>query len=158
MLLQLKRAFLLAVFLFVVATANLDHPWLDRLWTGLAVLGLDISMTPVTVDMSLLSSSSDEAVYLRDLKLALLQSDQSEAISLDLRGLDLHKEKLPLLLMLEFFHSRSSYELYKRAFCRTMTRRFPKTTAFELIARPLHQNDPSIGLNRIYPCDEEGET
>ncbi len=62
--------------------------------------GLDVGMTPLTIDMSMMSGEEDRPLYEKELTLTLLESD-GKHLDVNPYRLHLYRHKIPMILFFE---------------------------------------------------------
>jgi len=136
------------------------HPWGpfkpvgDRLWAGLAQLGLDVSITPLTADMTLMREWKDGSYYQRQAQF-WIRSQANGAVqwvesSWD--PLDFHGVRIPLLLMLELVREGVPASGHVRGICTQLKRRWEGAEAFRVELVPAHPEDSRLGLSTVWEC------
>ena len=94
---------LLAVTIVLLAILSLNFTEGEvfrRTYQGLQTLGIEVSMTPLTFDMSLMTDGEGKSTYGKSLVLRVRTSQGTE-LSVDPRRLDFYRHKIPLLLFQE---------------------------------------------------------
>lgn len=154
---QWRPAILGAWIILIVLAAH--QRWLGPSagWTFAVVapLGMDISMTPLTVDMMYGDDIGERPPYARRMELTLLLTNGTE-VSLPLREASLPLFKLPFLLGAELgppahlgfggFHNRG--------LCRALAYSGWSALSFKVTSDPAVVSDPLLGLNQAYRCSQ----
>lgn len=155
--LQPRPLLLAMLWLWILLAA---HPWGafkpmgDRLWSGLSKLGLDISLTPLTADMTLMGDWKGGAFYPRKARLWIRQGSGNEARWLEAAWPDIHfyGVRIPLLLLSELVQDGSPTGAHVRGICIQLQRSWQGTHAFKLELDPASPGDPRLGLGTEWEC------
>jgi hypothetical protein len=149
---QLVRVLFILLISLIFISAHFDHPYLFGLWRGLHAVGLDISMTPITIDMSVFNSHlKPQEFYSRSFLIGYTDQKGQEH-EIDFSDLKLHFHKLPLLLMLEQVQWQGNEREHLRVFCRNMNSSFEPMIRFKIFAKPDLEHP---GFNSYFSCEEQ---
>lgn len=93
--------FILLILIGVLSIGfPVKNPLSDIVFIPFRILGIDVSMTPITADMSMMSDSEGSSIYKIDFGIKLQFVNGTEKY-LDPNDLDLYLHKLPTILYFE---------------------------------------------------------
>lgn len=123
-------SFLLMSVLSMGLPFNVNLPLLS--YDTLRMFGLDVAMTPFTVDMYMMMDKNNIPIYKSEIGLRVY-SENGVVKELDPQDLDLHLQKVPLNLYYELLSSRINLPETKFFICKSLKSRFKiPLTGFEL--------------------------
>lgn len=115
----LKRLLLVGILSGILFSAHFESYFL---WRLLATLGLDVSMTPVTVDMMFLSQSpASPQAYRGNYSLRWQSLDKSQVLPLEQWGF--YELKIPVLLMMELVENKVKVDGHVASVCSSLKRK-----------------------------------
>lgn len=122
----------------------------ERAYESLLPLGLDVSMTPLTYDMSMLTTENSQN-YSKKHNLILFSGHLRTTISPG--ELKLYNHKIPIILYYEMLYYGMDVVENRYALCNQF-QTFLKTkiTGFQLFQEELEGNDLYKGFNEIISC------
>lgn len=145
------------VFIFILLLSVLsiglpfDHPLWAPSYRFLRFFGLDVSMTPITVDMSMMTDEHGQLVYAKDFSLELFLENKNIR-EVFFQELDFYRHKVPLNLYFEILGNGGSMPEGKTYLCRAFSELSPvKVTGFMLKTRK--RKDSSRGFNELQKCN-----
>jgi hypothetical protein len=142
---------LIAIVLSAHPFGPLQRP-AEALWRPLALMGLDISMTPFTSDMALMvDPGTGRQLGVRNMFIEYsLGGTEQRAQWPDL---EFYRFRLPALLFVDL-HANGFVSLgHVRTLCRYLTSKFGEVEAFNLKLDPMMPQDSSMGLNKWWRCE-----
>lgn len=123
---KVYRWLLAFIFSVIVISAHYDN---YVLWRILVTLGIDISMTPLTVDMMYMSESRISPRKYEDEYSIFWKSNDDEGV-FAMNDLDFYEFKIPLHLMMELVLNNVRVDGHVDAVCRSLKRKTGKTITF----------------------------
>ena len=146
------RAFLIPVLLLSVLSIGFpwSTPYGDLSYSFLRKIGLDVPMTPMTVDMAMMSDANGKFVYEKVLKLKVYDGLKHSLI-VDPKVLNFHLHKIPLILYYEVLARGGNMPEGRVFICRSLSDLMNfEITGFEINAE--FRDQVSKGLNELQSC------
>lgn len=146
---QLRIVLLVAVWVSIVIAAHPEGVLSSLghfLWRGLVPVGMDVSMTPLTADMTLMLDQNEKAFYQRQITFEVLESEAWRKISWN--QLSFYGVRVPLLLMLELVEGGVDVKGHVHGICYHLN----NPAAFRVRMNPIQTADEKLGLGREWKC------
>lgn len=143
--------FLLLLGIFISAHEILPKELNNKLGNFLAMLGLDVAMTPLTTDMLLMQEpSSNSSYYQRNINLIVFDQVSEKKIPWELLGF--YQVRIPLQLMSEYASTDMGAKGFVHAICFQLKKIEDNILAFKVELLPSKPDDALYGLNKIWKC------
>lgn len=94
-----------------------DNPISNFTYVVLRRFGLDVAMTPITYDMSIMTDDENEVIYQNPLDIVVVTRSDERMI---LNDLDFYRHKIPLILYFEILGYGGSLPEGKVFLCRSL--------------------------------------
>ena len=122
----------------------------EKAYYTLLPLGLDVSMTPFTYDMSMWSTEESQT-YSKKIDIILF-SNHSKTI-VDPKDLKFYNHKIPIILYYEMLYYNMDIVENKYALCHEFQKLLDiKITGFQLFQAKVEKNDLYKGFNETIYC------
>ena len=122
----------------------------NGVWAWLVPWGLDVAMTPLTADMTLMHENRGDSFYRRTARVMRLGSSGWEQVPWSDVGF--YEVRVPLLLMAEVVANQWRVEGHVAGVCWQLNRRWPGTRAFRYELLPARPADERLGLSKDWSC------
>lgn len=119
-------------------------------WQILAPFGLDLSMTPLTYDMTLMSDPTKDSYYRRQAEFQWQRAGTWESV--DWSRLSFHGVLIPAHLMLELVSYETNVEGHVHGICYQLRLQQPDVQAFRIRLNPPSPHDSQLGLGQTWFC------
>ena len=145
-----RLIFIICLLLSVLSIGfPISNPLSDFVFVPLRILGIDVSMTPITSDMSMMSDSEDVPIYKTNLGLRIFLKN-GKVRDVYPRELDLYYHKLPIILYYEILGYGGDMPEGRAYLCHSLTTfTDDKVSSFFLWTEKEHAR---YDFNKIQEC------
>lgn len=146
------RFYFLSFVLFLVVTIGIpvDNPVTQFSYRLMRRLGIDVSMTPITFDMSMMTDEKGKLVYEKAFDLMIFSNGESPRV-VETRDLDFYRHKVPINLYYEILGYGGIMPEGKTFMCRAFQEFSEgRITGFMLLMRK--QDQAARGFNELQSC------
>ncbi|OYZ18102.1 MAG: hypothetical protein B7Y39_14135 [Bdellovibrio sp. 28-41-41] len=155
-MLKLKPIILSILLILIVVSAHDILP--DKanyiLWRAIARIGIDVAMTPLTADMSLMMEPSEAtSFYQRKISIVGTTKDSEQPFAWD--SLGFYEIRLPILLFTEYAANEAGSLGFTNAICFQLKKLKPELISFRIDLKPPRETDLPLGLNKNWICKNE---
>jgi hypothetical protein len=119
-------------------------------WSWLVPWGLDVAMTPLTADMTLMREGRQDSYYRRTPRFSR-RTDQGWQ-ELDWNQIGFYQVRVPMLLMAEVVANGWRVEGHVHGICWQLNQRWPDSKAFKVELLPVRGSDQRLGFSREWSC------
>jgi hypothetical protein len=126
-----------------------SNPLSDFVFVPLRIFGIDVSMTPLTVDMSMMSDAKNVPIYRTDLRIKVFSKDGG-LIDLKPSDLNLYLHKLPIILYYEILGQGGDMPEGRVFLCRSFEKLLNKKISSFLIWTDIKH--AQFGFNQNQEC------
>ena len=127
----------------------ISNPLSDFVFIPLRILGIDVSMTPITTDMSMMSDANNVPLYKTNLGLTIILKNGTVR-DISPRELDLYDHKIPIILYYEILGYGGDMPEGRAYLCKSFTALTENmVSGFFLWTKSEHAR---YGLNEIQEC------
>lgn len=116
------------------------------LWKGLAQVGMDISMTPLTADMTLMLGKDQKSFYQRKIYFEISDGKTWQELSWD--QLRFYEVRVPLLLLLELVEGGVDVKGHVHGICYNLKTINPSMQSFRVNLQPSQPLDQALGFGK----------
>ena len=127
----------------------ISNPLSDFVFIPLRILGIDVSMTPITTDMSMMSDANNVPIYRTDLRIKVFSKDGG-LIDLKTSDLNLYLHKLPIILYYEILGQGGDMPEGRVFLCRSFEKLLNKKISSFLIWTDIKH--AQFGFNQNQEC------
>ena len=121
------------------------------LWKALVSVGMDISMTPLTADMTLMLGPDQNFIYQRNMNFEIFDGEKWIRVPWDQLGF--YEVRIPLLLMLELIEGGVSIRGHAHAICYQMKNKGFQIKSFRVSIVPRLPQDQNLGFGSEWGCE-----
>jgi hypothetical protein len=126
-------------------------PAADRLWPGLAALGIDVAMTPLTFDMMMMyDPRTRTSLYER--KVEVIYWTEHERRRVPFEALSFYRWRIPAILFAEEYLWGTDTRAHRYALCHELERRYGPGLAFMIQVDVPDSAAKPFGLNTLHAC------
>ena len=140
--------------LFCVLTVGTPGPFFEKLrestFDPLMQLGIDVSMTPITTDMSMMTDADSEVIYTKDVEILVHRGE--EIVQIEANEMNLYEHKIPIILHYELVDAGLEMKESRYFLCQRLAhiRNLEKIDGFSLRINGLRFNLHGVG--KVQSC------
>jgi hypothetical protein len=146
------RFSLISLLLICVLSIGIpeDNPLKDFSYSFLKPVGLDVSMTPITFDMSMMTDHKGQLVYEKVFDVVIDTGSEAPQV-IKVKDLHFYRHKVPINLFFEILGYGGILPEGKEFLCRSLSEFSNKRlSGFTLVAQA--KNEVSRGFNEFQHC------